>query len=86
MRYVNIFLTIAALTGFVQPAAADDERFYLDFNLPGTIQGSAGLGLDPYHRVGNAGDQFDGFGLSLGYSLPRETGEWRISAGLARLD
>ena len=84
MRYVNLFLTFAALVGIVQPAAAADERFYLDFDLPGAIQGSAGLGLDPYHRIGTAGDQLDGAGLSLGYSLPRETGEWRIAAGLAR--
>lgn len=84
MRYINLFLTFAALVGFVQPAAAGDERFYLDFDLPGAIQGSAGLGLDPYHRVGNAGDRMDGAGLSLGYSLPRETGEWRIAAGLSR--
>ncbi len=84
VRYVNLFVTVAALIGFVQPAAADDERFYLDFDLPGSIQGSAGLGLEPYHRIGNTGDQLDGVGLSLGYSLPHETGEWRISAGLSR--
>ena len=84
MRYINLFLTIAALVGLAQPAAAADERFYLDFDLPGAIQGSAELGLDPYHRVGKAGYGMDGAGLSLGYSLPRETGEWRIAAGLAR--
>ena len=82
MRIVNLFLTIVALTGLAGPAVAGEDRFYLDFDLPAANQPSANsFALSP--AGGPAGSGFEGFGLSMGYALPRESGEWRIAAGLS---
>lgn len=74
---------IVALVGVARPAVADEERFYLDFDLPSVNPSSSyGFALGPAGTAG-AGGSPEGFGLSMGYALPRESGEWRIAAGLS---
>ncbi len=83
MRRVNLFLTIVALLGLVRPAVAGEDRFYLDFDLPSANQGSVNsFALSPAGASGT-GSGPEGFGLSMGYALPQESGEWRIAAGLS---
>ena len=83
MRRINLFLITVALVGFARPAVADEDRFYLDFDLPSANQSSSySFALGPAGTAG-AGGSLEGFGLSMGYALPRESGEWRIAAGLS---
>ncbi len=83
MRNINLFLTLVALIGLARPAMAGEDRFYLDFDLPAANQSSASsLALSPAGSNPEGGLQ--GFGVSMGYALPRESGEWRIAAGLGQ--
>ncbi len=84
VRNINLFLTIVALIGFARPAVAGEDRFYLDFDLPSAQQRSASsLALSQAGANAGSGEATEGFGLSMGYALPRESGEWRIAAGLS---
>ncbi len=84
VRSINLFLTVVALIGLARPAVAGEDRFYLDFDLPGATQRSANsFALSQAGSNAGSGDTLDGFGLSMGYALPRESGEWRIAAGLS---
>ena len=83
MRNINLFLTVVALIGLARPAVAGEDRFYLDFDLPAATESSAStLALSP--AGSNPGGGLQGFGVSMGYALPRESGEWRIAAGLGQ--
>lgn len=83
MRNINLFLTVVALIGLARPALAGEDRFYLDFDLPAANQSSASsLALSP--AGSNPGGGLKGVGVSMGYALPRESGEWRIAAGLGQ--
>ncbi len=83
MRSLNLFLTVVALIGLARPAVAGEDRFYLDFDLPAATESSAStLALSP--AGSNPGGGLQGFGVSMGYALPRESGEWRIAAGLGQ--
>ena len=85
MRYFRRFLIVLSLCGLANAAAAQ-ETFDLDLDLP---YGGAGAGNGAYISSHRASDPASnarsnkGFGVSLGYALPHETGEWRIAAGLA---
>lgn len=83
MRNINLFLTVVALIGLARPAVAGEDRFYLDFDLPAANQSSASsLALSP--AGSNPGGELKGVGVSMGYALPSESGEWRIAAGLGQ--
>ncbi|MDJ0943806.1 MAG: outer membrane beta-barrel protein [Kiloniellales bacterium] len=72
-----------ALIGLARPAAAGEDRFYLDFDLPAANQASASsFALSP--AGSNPSGGLKGLGVSMGYALPRESGEWRIAAGLGQ--
>ena len=85
MRNINLLLTFAALLGFAQPAAAGEERLYFDITgLPSASEapGAGTLALSPYQRNLALSNQQGSFGVTFGYALPHETGEWRIAAGV----
>ena len=83
VRRFSLFLMIVALAGLARPAVADEDRFYLDFDLPSANQVSTqSFALSPA-GASNTSGSLEGFGLSMGYALPRERGEWRIAAGLS---
>ncbi len=86
MRYFKLLLIVLSLCGLARAAAAAEETFDLDLDLP---YGGPGAGDSAYFSSYGANDSASdsrsnkGFGVSLGYALPHETGEWRIAAGLA---
>lgn len=85
MRYFNLLLVVLSLCGLARAAAAE-ETFNLDLDLH---YGGSGTGNGAYASSYGTGESAanarsnKGFGVSLGYALPHETGEWRIAAGLA---